>query len=56
MHMPAEWTLGQAAEERAKLERALMQAVPGLRASIQLLPLGVEAHLGDPPDTEEPRA
>jgi len=51
MHMPADWTLGRAAAERGRVERALMQAVPGLRASIQLLPLGVEAHLDDPLDT-----
>ncbi|KPF58223.1 cation diffusion facilitator family transporter [beta proteobacterium AAP51] len=47
MHMPAGWTLGRAAAERGAVEQALMQAVPGLRASIQLLPLGVEVHLAD---------
>lgn len=47
MHMPAAWTLGRAAAERGRVEQALMQAVPGLRASIQLLPLGVEARPGD---------
>ena len=47
MHMPADWTLGRAAAERGAVEQALMQAVPGLRASIQLLPLGVEVHLAD---------
>lgn len=40
-------TSRRAAEERGRVERALMQALPGLRASIQLLPLGVEADLGD---------
>jgi len=40
-------TSRRAAEERGRVERALMQALPGLRASIQLLPLGVEAHLCD---------
>jgi cation diffusion facilitator family transporter len=52
MHMPAGWTLGRAAELRREVEQALMGAVPGLRATIQLLPLDVEAHvddLGDPP-------
>lgn len=44
MHVPAEWTLGQAAAVRSEVERALMAAVPGLRASIQLLPAGIEAH------------
>jgi len=47
MHMPANWTLGQAAEIRTRLELALMKAVPGLRATIQLLPSDVEAHFDD---------
>ncbi len=50
MHMPAEWTLGRAATLRAHVEHALMKAVPGLRATIQLLPTDVEAHLDDPKD------
>ena len=50
MHMPASWSLGRAAALRTSVEQALMSAVPGLRASIQLLPLDVEAHLGDPRD------
>ncbi len=48
MHLPAGWTLGQAAALRGAVERALMEAVPGLRATIQLLPSNVEAHLDDP--------
>jgi cation diffusion facilitator family transporter len=48
MHLPAAWTLGQAAALRGGVERALMDAVPGLRATIQLLPNNVEAHLDDP--------
>lgn len=44
MHVPADWTLGRAAKLRNDLELALMQAVPGLRATIQLLPADVEAH------------
>jgi cation diffusion facilitator family transporter len=47
MHMPAGWTLGRAAALRASVEQALMAAVPGLRASIQLLPADVEAHLDE---------
>ena len=47
MHMPAAWTLGRAAAVRASVEQALMSAVPGLRATIQLLPLDVEAHFDD---------
>ena len=50
MHMPAGWTLGRAAAVRTSVEQALMSAVPGLRASIQLLPLDVEAHFTDPKD------
>ena len=45
MHMPAHWSLGRAAALRTNVEQALMAAVPGLRASIQLLPTGVEAHM-----------
>jgi len=50
MHMPAGWTLGRAAALRRSVEQALMGAVPGLRATIQLLPLDVEAHFDDPGD------
>ena len=50
MHMPAGWTLGRAAALRTTVEQALMSEVPGLRASIQLLPLDVEAHFGDAKD------
>jgi len=50
MHMPASWTLQRAAALRASVEQALMSAVPGLRATIQLLPMDVEAHFDDPKD------
>ena len=50
MHMPASWTLGRAAAVRMTVEQALMSAVPGLRASIQLLPSDVEAHFNDEKD------
>ena len=50
MHMPASWTLGRAAAVRTSVEQALMSAVPGLRATIQLLPKDVEAHFGDEKD------
>ncbi|MBK0394752.1 cation diffusion facilitator family transporter [Ramlibacter algicola] len=50
MHMPGEWTLRRAAAVRASVEQALMSAVPGLRASIQLLPSDVEAHGQDEDD------
>jgi cation diffusion facilitator family transporter len=50
MHMPASWSLGRAAALRTSVEQALMSAVPGLRATIQLLPSDVEAHFDDPKD------
>ena len=50
MHMPAAWTLGRAAAVRTTVEQALMSEVPGLRASIQLLPMDVEALFSDQGD------
>ncbi|HWP10861.1 MAG TPA: cation diffusion facilitator family transporter [Ramlibacter sp.] len=50
MHLPASWSLGRAAALRAAVEQALMSAVPGLRATIQLLPSDVEAHFEDERD------
>ena len=50
LHMPADWTLAHAAALRGEVERALMATVPGLRATIQLLPMDVEAHFDDPKD------
>lgn len=47
MHMPPSWTLQRAAALRSSVEQALMSAVPGLRATIQLLPMDVEAHFDD---------
>ncbi len=44
MHMPPSWSLQRAAALRGSVEQALMEAVPGLRATIQLLPSDVEAH------------
>jgi divalent metal cation (Fe/Co/Zn/Cd) transporter len=44
MHMPSSWSLGRAASLRLTVEQALLTAVPGLRASIQLLTTDVEAH------------
>jgi cation diffusion facilitator family transporter len=43
MHVPGDWTLQHAADLRDQLEQALMDAVPGLRVTIQLLPLTMEA-------------
>ncbi len=50
MHMPGGWSLARAAALRTSVEQALMSAVPGLRASIQLLPSNVEAHVDDTQD------
>jgi len=50
MHVPASWTLGRAAAVRNSVEQALMSAVPGLRATIQLLPSDVEAHFNEARD------
>ena len=47
MHMPSGWTLRRAAALRTDVEQALMSEVPGLRASIQLLPMEVEAHVDE---------
>lgn len=43
MHVPGHWTLRRAAGLRDALEQALMDAVPGLRVTLQLLPLDMEA-------------
>ncbi|WCM87664.1 cation diffusion facilitator family transporter [Acidovorax sp. NCPPB 3576] len=50
MHVPAEWSLGRAAQLRGAVETALMRAVPGLRVTIELLPVGVESFLEEPKD------
>ncbi len=50
MHLPGHWSLGRAAALRSDVEQALMSAVPGLRANIQLLPTDVEAHDRDDKD------
>lgn len=43
MHVPGDWSLHRAAALRDALEQSLMDAVPGLRVTIQLLPLNMEA-------------
>jgi len=48
--MPGSWSLARAAAVRTSVEQALMSAVPGLRATIQLLPMDVEAHFDDKED------
>jgi cation diffusion facilitator family transporter len=47
VHMPGNRSLSSAAALRAAIETALIKAVPGLRASIQLLPDDVEPQLDE---------
>ena len=49
LHMPAHWTLRRGTDVRMDVERALQTHVPGARVTIQMLPLGTEAHAGDAP-------
>lgn len=42
MHAPGQWTLAHAAQWRTRVEQALMQAIPGLQARIEVLPDGME--------------
>lgn len=42
MHLPAQWSLGKAATLRRQVEEDLMAAVPGLQATLEILPQGVE--------------
>ena len=59
MHMPASWSLGRAATLRGNVERELMNAVPGLRATIELLPSHLESHFDEiqsPPPPMVPSA
>jgi cation diffusion facilitator family transporter len=42
MHLPGQWSLALAATRRAEVERALLDAVRGLKVTIELLPTNVE--------------
>ena len=44
MHVPGQWTVQHAAQVRDSIEAALLQAVPGLYARIETLPIGMETH------------
>lgn len=44
LHLPAHWTLAQAEAARAQVEAALRQSLPGLIASVHVLPLDAEPH------------
>ncbi|HEX4511534.1 MAG TPA: cation transporter dimerization domain-containing protein, partial [Burkholderiaceae bacterium] len=54
MHLPADWSLRRAAALRADVEDALLADVPGLRATLQLLPMDVEAHVDELVDEKVP--
>lgn len=54
MHVPGSWTLQRAAAQRARVDEALRRAIPGLHASIQLLPTDVEARLAQDDQTTAP--
>jgi cation diffusion facilitator family transporter len=56
LHLPAAWSLGRAAALRAEVEQALTAAVPRLRVSIQMLPLGVEPPIDRAPAPAPVRA
>ena len=47
IHMPAHGSLGQAAGLRTRVEQALIEAVPGLRPTLQMLPTDVEPATDD---------
>lgn len=53
MHVPGHWTLQHAAALRDEVELAMMDAVPGLRTTIQLLPLGMEARAAEADEKEQ---
>ncbi|MDO5653576.1 MAG: cation diffusion facilitator family transporter, partial [Brachymonas sp.] len=42
LHLPAQWTLGEAAELRNQVEKALLAELPTLHATIELMPRNVE--------------
>ncbi|NNM65327.1 MAG: cation transporter [Burkholderiales bacterium] len=52
LHMPAQWTLGHAAHCRLTVEKALMDAIPGIGVTIETLPQDEETHQEEcgPPD------
>lgn len=41
MHVPGQWSVQRAAQLRSEIEAALLEAVPGLYARIELLPMGM---------------
>lgn len=55
LHVPGDWSLAEAARLRGAVEQALVDAVPGLRATIELLPTGMEA-VATPMEDDETRS
>lgn len=51
MHVPGGWTVQRAAQLRSEIEAGLLQAIPGLYARIELLPLGMST-VSEVSDTE----
>ncbi|PIG07427.1 cation diffusion facilitator family transporter [Comamonas sp. 26] len=41
MHVPGQWSVQRAAQLRTEIEAALLQAIPGLYARIEVLPMGM---------------
>ena len=41
MHVPGQWSVLRAAQLRSEIEAALLRAIPGLYARIELLPMGM---------------
>lgn len=56
VHVPGNRSLSSAAALRATIETALMQAIPGLHASIQLLPDDVEPQLDATAEPDDARS
>ena len=44
MHVPGQWSVQRAAQLRSEIEAALLMAVPGLYARIEMLPTGMETY------------
>ncbi|RGE45805.1 cation transporter [Comamonas testosteroni] len=44
MHVPGQWSVQRAAQLRSEIEAALLKAVPGLYARIEMLPTGMETY------------
>ncbi len=44
LHLPSDWSLEQAADLRNKVEISLMNEVPSLHVTIELMPSGLEPH------------